>query len=105
MAKGNSQEHLLAWTVGDDHVILLKSKEHPLQPGRGSCQVLQADHLKGFVVSFNNKTPTLHVGMELLTAIYNGQELPLDVGIVSLSVCEGLAHKRNWVTILDDAGS
>ena len=105
LAKGISQEYVLAWSVCDDHVILLKSKEHPLQPGRGSCQILQADLLQGFVVSFNNKCPTIQVCMELLTAIYDGQELPLDVGIASLGVCEGLACKSNWMTILDDAGS
>ena len=43
--------------------------------------------------------------MELFTAIYNGQEFFLDVGIVGLSVREGLAHKSYQFSILGDAGS
>ena len=43
--------------------------------------------------------------MEFFTTIYDGQEFSLNVGIMGLSVCEGLACKSNGLSILDDAGS
>ena len=39
------------------------------------------------------------------STIYDGQEFSLDVGIMGLSVHEGLACKSNGLSVLDDAGS
>ena len=38
------------------------------------------------MVSFNNECPSIQVGVELLTAVHDGQEFPLDVGH-SVSLC------------------
>ena len=43
--------------------------------------------------------------MEFFTAIYDGQEFSLNVGIAGLSVHEGFAGKRNGLSVLNDAGS
>ena len=105
MTEGIHQEHLLTWPVCDDQVLLLQSEEHPLKSCRGCYEILQADHLEGLVVCLHNKCPAIQVCMELFTAINYGEKLSLNVGIVSFSVCEGLAHKSYGVSILDDAGS
>ena len=59
VAEGISQKHFLAWSVHDDQVILLQTEEHPLEAGRGCCEILQADHLKGFVVHLHDECPTV----------------------------------------------
>ena len=56
-------------------------------------------------VHLHNECPSLQVRVEFFTTIYDGQEFSLDVGIMGLSVCEGLACKSNGLSILDDAGS
>ena len=84
VAEGISQKHFLDWPVCDYHVILLKSEEHPLEMCRGHYEILQADHFQQFVVHLNDECPPVQVHMEFLTAIYNGQELPLNVGIAGL---------------------
>ena len=96
-AEGISQEHFLAWSVCDDQVILLQTEEHPLEACGGHCEIL--------VVHLHDECPPIQVHMELFTAIYDGQEFSLDVGITGLGVCEGLAGKSNGLSILDDAGS
>ena len=80
-------------------------EEHPLEACGGCCEILQVDHLKGLVVCLHNECPPIQVRMELFTAIYNGQEFSLDVGIMGLSVHEGLAGESYGLSILDDAGS
>ena len=41
----------------------------------------------------------------IFTTVYDGHEFSLNVGITGLNVHEGLAHKSNGLSILDDAGS
>ena len=105
VAEGIHQKHFSPWPVCDDQVILLQMEEHPLEMCRGCCEVLQADHLKGLMVHLHDECPTVQVCIELFTTIYDGQEFSLNVGIMGLGVCEGLAHKSYGVSILDDAGS
>ena len=57
------------------------------------------------MVHLHNECPSVQVCVEFLTTIYDGQEFSLNVGVMGLSVCEGLAHKSNGLSILDDAGS
>ena len=59
VAEDISQKHFLAWFVCDDQVILLQTKEHPLEAGGGGCEILQADHLEGFVVCLHDECPTI----------------------------------------------
>ena len=56
------------------------------------------------MVCLHDECPA-QVCMEFFTTIYGGQEFSLDVGIVGLSVHEGLAPKSNGLSIPDDAGS
>ena len=105
VTEGIHQKHFLAWPVRDDQVILLQAEEHPLESCRGHYEIFQADHLEGLVIHLHNECPPIQVCMELFTAIYNSKELSLNVGIMGLSVCEGLACKSYGVSILDDAGS
>ena len=67
--------------------------------------IIQADHLEGLVVHLHDECPPIQACMELFTAIYDGQKLPLDVGITGLHVCEGLTCKSCGMSVLDDAGS
>ena len=57
------------------------------------------------MVCLPNECPTKQVCMELFATIYDGQEFSLNVGIMGLTVCEGLACKSYGVSVLDDAGS
>ena len=81
------------------------AEEHPLEACRDCCEILQADHLEGLVVCLYDECPPIQVHMQLFTAIYDGQEFSLDVGIMGLGVCEGLAGESYQCSILDDAGS
>ena len=55
-------------------------------------------------VSMINVLP-IQVCVEHLTAIYDGQEFPLNVGIPSLCVHQGFAGESYGVPVLDNAGS
>ena len=57
------------------------------------------------MVHLHDECPSVQVCVEFFTTIYDGQEFSLDVGIMGLSVHEGLACKSNGLSILDDAGS
>ena len=69
MAEDICQKHFLAWSVRDDQVVLLQTEEHSLESCRGRCEIFQADHLEGLVVSFHNKCPPIQVRMEFFTTI------------------------------------
>ena len=57
------------------------------------------------MVHLHDECPSVQVSVEFFTTIYDGQEFSLNVGIMGLSVCEGLACKSNGLSVLDDAGS
>ena len=57
------------------------------------------------MVCLHDECPSIQIHVEFFTTIYNGQEFSLNVGIMGLSVHEGLAHKSNGLSVLDDAGS
>ena len=57
------------------------------------------------MVCLHDECPSVQVCMEFFTAIYDGQEFSLNIGIVGIGVCEGFAHKSNGLSVLDDTGS
>ena len=71
MAEGICQKHFLAWSVCYDQVILLQMEEHSLELCRGHCEIFQADHLEGLVVSFHDECPSIQIRMEFFTTIYD----------------------------------
>ena len=48
----------------------------------------QADHLEGLMVHLHDECPSVQVCMEFFTAIYDGQEFSLNIGIAGISVHE-----------------
>ena len=71
MAEGICQKHFLAWSVCYDQVILLQTEEHSLELCGGHCEIFQADHLEGLMVSFHDECPSVQICMEFFTTIYD----------------------------------